>query len=114
MGETANVTARLAEQGVHLQADFTATVAEELGDRSSEDLLKAVYAQFLVSDLNLHGSGCLPEDLQSQHNTVLRGRLVLQVDEVTDTAANAKQRYVEHLWLYSCWMRRFGSLPIVM
>ncbi|BDA43617.1 probable recQ-mediated genome instability protein 1 at N-terminal half [Coccomyxa sp. Obi] len=89
------VQAMLVDLGVHLKASFVSEALTFLGrpTASAEERVQFVFSHFLTADLNSCGSGCLLANLHSQHNTVLRGRHVLQVDEATDTAACAKHRY---------------------
>ncbi|GAX74884.1 hypothetical protein CEUSTIGMA_g2330.t1 [Chlamydomonas eustigma] len=46
-----------------------------------------------MSDIHKSGQGSLPEGVQGMHYCQLPGRHVLQVDEVVNTAAPAKDRY---------------------
>lgn len=89
------VQAMLVDMGVHLEASFLSEVLALLGKptASGEERVQFIFSQFLTADLNLCGSGCLLADLHSKHNTVLRGRYVLQIDEATDIAACAKHRW---------------------
>lgn len=104
------VRAELMGMGIHLKDAFIAEVLMLLGTRATslEEQVQLVFAHLLTADLNTCGSGCLPADVQSQHNTVLRGRYVLQIDETTDVATCAKQRWVELLnnrsTAMECWM----------
>lgn len=85
----------LAQLGVHLAPEYIAAVVEQAGQQggSVEEQLRCVYAHFLTADMNTSGTGCLPPDLPARHDSVLRGRFVLQIDEATDTAAQAKLRH---------------------
>jgi hypothetical protein len=89
----ADVRESLARLGVRIDTDFIATITSRLGLPAVPDQ-ETLYAHFLESDMNLCGSGCLPLDLESRHNTVLQGCYVLQIDEAADMAACAKQRQV--------------------
>ena len=96
MEECARVASQLRQQGLHLSDDFIrAAIAE---GTSSEDSTKAVYEKSLHCDFNICATGCLPSTIDTWNKRVLDGRTVLQVDEVTDTAASAKQRYANLLF----------------
>lgn len=86
-----NTLRRLAESGLHLKAEFVATIIDAQ-DQAAVLLEEAVFAQFLQTDMNLCGSGCLPPDICSQHNITLMGRKILQIDEAANIAVCAKQR----------------------
>jgi hypothetical protein len=88
------VKAKLAEFGIHLKSTFIAEVMRLLSTPTAplEERVQLIISHFLTADLNICGSGSLPANLHSEHNSVLRGRHVLQVDEVVDIAACAKQR----------------------
>eukprot|EP00884_Botryococcus_braunii_P012820 jgi/Botrbrau1/21539/Bobra.174_2s0042.1 len=65
------------------------SVSAALPNRKKELLV----AHFLQCDLNSAGAGCLPADIQNWHGRILQGAYVLQVDELTNMAVAAKQRY---------------------
>ncbi|GAB4816827.1 hypothetical protein N2152v2_003873 [Parachlorella kessleri] len=58
-----------------------------------QEQLKLLLQQCLHCDFNLCGSGALPPGVQELRGTQLRGRFLLQLDEVINIAAPAKQRY---------------------
>ena len=106
--------------GLHLQCSFleAAVPAQQATHLSLEQQVQSAVAIFLLSDMNAAGSGCLPQDLQVRvsqhailfhrapadqpslrhlplqtwHNRVLAGRFTLQIDEMSNVAAEAKMR----------------------
>ncbi len=98
------VKASLADMGIHLKPAFITKVMRLLTTPTApvEERVQLIMSHFLTADLNMCGSGCLPHNLHSEHNSVLRGRHVLQVDEAVDTAACAKQRWVKYASLADC------------
>lgn len=52
---------------------------KDLSALSKPQLLEEIYNQFLVSDYTQNGTGRLPDDVTSLHNTTIAGPLVLQV-----------------------------------
>ena len=102
MSAAAAVTASLKDLGVHLRPEYVTAALQQRHGGTPEEQLQWVYAQFLSADMNACGAGCLPPDLPTQHNTVLHGRFVLQIDEAADTAAPAKQRWAPALPMHAC------------
>eukprot|EP00887_Chlorella_sp_A99_P000811 scaffold5.g811.t1 len=70
-----------------------AQVAARGGGASEEARLKAVLQHLLVADLNVCGAPTLPAGVHSMHNASLPGRLLLQLDEVVNISAPARERY---------------------
>ena len=91
MEEGARIASRLRQQGLHVSEDFVraAAAGETLGDSE-----RTVYRKCLDCDFNVCGLGCLPSNVESWDKQVLAGTVVLQVDELVDMAASAKQRCV--------------------
>ena len=87
--EIATVQSQLKQQGAHLSQEY---VKEAIAASTGEDVAISVLHRSLYCDFNVCAIGCLPSDIESWDNKVLEGPVILQVDEVTDTAANAKQR----------------------
>ena len=85
----APVQSQLRRQGAYLSQDY---VTEAIAAGTGEDLASSVLHRSLYCDFNICAIGCLPSDIDSWNSRILEGPLILQVDEVTDTAANAKQR----------------------
>ncbi|KAF9605180.1 hypothetical protein IFM89_014293 [Coptis chinensis] len=54
---------------------------------------KLCFQQFVFSDMNLIGSGVVPNNLHSLHQVVLPGPFVLQVDEIVNIGCPLKERY---------------------
>lgn len=59
--------------GLHLHPSFleAAVPAQQAADLSLEQQVQSALAKFLVSDMNVAGSGCLPPDLQVCLHTLL-------------------------------------------
>lgn len=100
LGET--VHQRLRALGLSLRPDWVqdavqqATRAQpQLGRAGAEDpLLQLVFRQALGLDLQQIGAPCLPVELAQQHKTHLEGRLVLQLESVSNTGHNLEDRVV--------------------
>ncbi len=63
-----------------------------------DKLLQEIYNQFLFSDLNIIGdenSSKLKEDLSKQNDFVLKGPLVVQVDEIVDISTPLEDQIME-------------------
>ena len=87
--EIAIVQSQLRQQGAFLSQEY---VKEAIAASTGEDFASSVLHRSLYCDFNVCAIGCLPSDIDSWNNRVLEGPIILQVDEVIDTAANAKQR----------------------
>ena len=83
------VQSQLRQQGAYLSQEY---IKEAIAASTGEDVASSVLDRSLYCDYNVCAIGSLPSDIASWNNKVLEGPLILQVDEVTDTAANAKQR----------------------
>ncbi|GAU50844.1 hypothetical protein TSUD_76120 [Trifolium subterraneum] len=88
--------------GFGLKRDSLATCLRELGDSVNgfqgfdvATKAKLCFEQFLFSDLNFHGSGVLPPNVESMHLDVLPGPYVLQVDEILNITCPLRSRYQE-------------------
>ena len=87
--EIATVQSQLRQRGAHLSQEY---VKEAIAASTGENVANSVFHRSLYCDFNVCAIGCLPSDIDSWNDKVLEGPLILQVDEVTDAAANAKQR----------------------
>ncbi|KAK3236805.1 recQ-mediated genome instability protein 1, variant 2 [Cymbomonas tetramitiformis] len=99
MREHSNISAEFLALGIKLRNDWYDKCVEHLlsthpsfGTSSLQDQVEQCYVQFLTCDMNTAGAGSLP-NLQALHNTELPGRFVLQVDEMVNVGADAKERY---------------------
>ncbi|EFN57844.1 hypothetical protein CHLNCDRAFT_51164 [Chlorella variabilis] len=72
----------------HLQASAPGFAALPVQHKA-----KHVLQQLLHSDLNQCGAAALPQEVQALHDTVLPGKLVLQVDEVVNIGVAVRERY---------------------
>lgn len=91
MEEWARIALRLRQQGLHVSDDFVRAAAA--GETSGESE-STVFGKCLDCDFNVCGLGCLPSEIENWDKQVLVGTVVLQVDELVDMAASAKQRCV--------------------
>ena len=91
MNVSASVATSLRQQGLHLSDEF---IQASVAGGTSQDSESNVFEKSLHCDFNVCAVGCLPSDIESWDKKLLEGRVVLQVDELTDMAANAKQRYM--------------------
>ncbi|KAL6750617.1 hypothetical protein V8C86DRAFT_3030788 [Haematococcus lacustris] len=82
---------------ISLKPDWVAACLQFLESsqqqRRGPALEEAVLAQALLSDFNASGAGTLPMDLKTYHRRLLEGKHVLQIDEISNLAAPAKDRY---------------------
>ncbi|GIL43707.1 hypothetical protein Vafri_1360, partial [Volvox africanus] len=70
-------------RGAH--PDFSAWTEERIFDN--------IFTAFLFCDLNQAGAASLPVNSKEMHKEVLMGKFVLQLDEVVNMAAAARERY---------------------
>ena len=69
---------------------------EEEGIKDDEWFLSRTYDQFMFADVNVacHGSTVLEkEDLENMHETIVKGRFVMQIDELVDVGKPFASRY---------------------
>ena len=73
---------------------FHALKEEE--EKDDEWFLSRTYDQFMFADVNVacHGSTVLDkEDLENMHETIVKGRFVVQIDELVDVGKPFASRY---------------------
>ena len=69
---------------------------DEEEEKDDEWFLSRTYDQFMFADVNVacHGSTVLEkEDLENMHETIVKGRFVMQIDELVDVGKPFASRY---------------------
>ncbi|GLC35866.1 recQ-mediated genome instability protein 1 [Pleodorina starrii] len=67
----------------------------DLSTWPEDRVFEKIFTAFLFCDLNQAGSATLPTNTKEMHKEVLMGKFVLQLDEVINMAAAARERYTE-------------------
>jgi hypothetical protein len=92
MGDWTVVAQQTRHQGLHLSEDFIRAASAVC---TPQDAVKVVFEKSLQCDFNICGIGCLPSNIEGWDKEVLEGTFVVQVDEITDVAAKAKERCIQ-------------------
>jgi hypothetical protein len=74
-----SVIGSLAKENIKVKPEWAAECLAHLRNIKSTKLIEDAFQQFLYSDLNIVGEGCLPDNVAKMHDKVLQGKYVVQV-----------------------------------